>query len=287
MSFRSKILSGGFAVTGEIAPAKGVDERKIMDVASLLKDCVDAINVTDNQRACVRTSSLAVSKMLLDSGVDPVFQMTCRDRNRIGIQSDLLGAHMLGIRNVLALTGDHPSSGDHPSAMPVYDIDSTQLIQAIRGLNKGVDMEGNKLDGKTDFLVGAAFNPGAEDRDVELLRISRKMEAGAMFFQTQVVYDAEDFIGFMKEVPSNAKVLAGIVPLKSKRMADFMNEKIPGVSVPQRLIDELEGADNPVEEGISQAADIIREIRPYCSGVHMMALGSEKHVKTILDKAGV
>jgi methylenetetrahydrofolate reductase (NADPH) len=287
MGFRDRLCSGGFTVTGEIAPGKGVDRSRILRMADLLRGCVDAVNVTDNQRACVKTSSLAVSKILLDSGVEPVFQLTCRDRNRIGLQSDLLGAHMLGIRNVLALTGDHPSGGDHPSAMPVYDLDSTQLIEVIAGLNKGVDLEGNRLEEKTDFFVGAALNPGAGDIDVELLRVQRKLDAGAMFFQTQVVYNVDEFIDFMRDVPGKARVLAGIVPLKSKRMADFMNEKMPGVSVPKHLIDELGKSKNPMEVGIEQAAGIIRGLKPHCAGVHVMALGAEQHVKTILEKAGI
>ncbi len=287
MDYRKKVLRGDFAITGEIAPRKGVDPKGILSVADLLKDDVDAINVTDNQRACVRTSSLAASRILYDNDIEPIYQLTCRDRNSIGLQSDLLGAHMLGLRNILALTGDHPASGDHPNAKPVYDLDSTQLIKTIMKMNQGVDLEDNKLDEKTDFFIGAAFNPGCEDEEVELLRIKRKLDAGAMFFQTQVVYDIDAYRDFIKQASGKIRVLVGIVPLKSKRMAEFMNEKIPGVKVPESLINEIGESSNPVETGIEQASDLIRQIKPYCAGIHLMALGSEKHVHTILEKAGI
>jgi len=286
MNLMEKLRKGKFTVTGEVTPRKGADPRQILEVLSHLKGQVDAVNVTDNQRACVKASSLAVSKVLLDAGVEPVFQLTCRDRNRIGLQSDLLGAHMLGVRNVLALSGDHPTIGDNPLAKPVYDLDSTQLIEAISGLKRGEDMAGNKLDSNTEFFVGAALSPGAEDTEVELIKARRKIEAGAQFFQTQVVYDVDGFISFMKSMPKTP-VLAGIVPLKSVKMAQFMDEKIPGVSVPKMLMDELDHSKNPLETGINQAAEIIRSVKPHCSGVHIMALGQEQHVKTILEKAGL
>jgi methylenetetrahydrofolate reductase (NADPH) len=286
MSLKGKLRRGDFAVTGELAPGKGAAREAVMEAVEHLRGVVDAVNVTDNQRSCVRASSMAVSKVLLESGVEPVFQLTCRDRNRIALQSDLLGAHMLGIRNVLILSGDHPRGGDHPEAMPVYDLDSTQLLSAVKGLNGGCDMKGNMLSGATDFLVGAACDPGAGDLDVELERVRRKSEAGADFFQSQVVYDADGFKTFMKGA-KNAKVLAGVIPLKSKRMADFMNEKIPNVHVPKHLIAELERSEDPVETGIKQAAEIIRQVRPYCSGVHIMALGMQEHVGRILEDAGI
>ncbi|MFC2163181.1 methylenetetrahydrofolate reductase [Candidatus Altiarchaeota archaeon] len=287
MGFREKVEEGEFVITSEIAPRKGHDAGSILETAGFLSDHVDAINVTDNQRACVRASSLAASKVLLDKGIEPIYQATTRDRNRIGIQSDLLGAMMLGIRNILALTGDHPAGGDHPQAKPVYDIDSTQLLKLITMMNEGTDMEGNPLDSPTDFFPGAAFNPGAEDRDVELLRISRKMDAGALFFQTQVVYDADDYLDFMKEAPKGIRVLPGIVPLKSRRMAEFMNEKVPGVNVPKDLIAELDEGSDPLMTGLDQAARIIRAIKPHASGVHVMALGAQQHVAILLEKAGL
>jgi methylenetetrahydrofolate reductase (NADPH) len=286
VTFREKLFAGKFTVTGEITPHKGIQSERILSTLAHLRGAVDAVNVTDNQRSCVKASSLAVSKIVLDEGVEPVYQLTCRDRNRIGLQSDLLGAHMLGIRNVLALTGDHPSIGDHPGAKPVYDLDSTQLIAAVSGLNGGADLAGNRLDEKCDFLIGAALNPGADALDAEIMRAGRKIDAGADFFQTQVVYDVDSFGQFMKEMPKT-RVLAGIVPLKSKRMAEFMNDKMPGVSIPAEIIAEIGGSENPVETGIRQAAEIIKGVKPHCCGVHIMALGSEQHVKTILAQAGL
>ncbi|HHQ45099.1 MAG TPA: methylenetetrahydrofolate reductase [Candidatus Altiarchaeales archaeon] len=287
MSFRQKLEKGSFVVTGEVTPRKSGSAKGILKDVKALKDVVDAVNVTDNQRACVRASSVAVSKTVLDLGVEPILQATCRDRNRIGLQSDLLGAYLLGLRNVLALTGDHPSNGDNPGAKPVFDLDAVQLVKAIDGLNHGVDFEGNTFDDKTDFFIGAAANPGAEDLEVEILRVKNKIEAGARFFQTQVVYDVDAFKAFMKEVPSEAKILAGIVPLKSVKMANFMNEKVPGVNVPKALIDEIGSSKNQVDAGISQAAEIIREVKSSCSGVHIMALGLEERVKDIMALAGL
>jgi methylenetetrahydrofolate reductase (NADPH) len=287
MTFREKILSGRFAITGEMTPRKGASGEPILSTLSHLRGVVDAVNVTDNQRASVKASSLAVSKVLLDEGVEPIYQLTCRDRNRIGLQSDLLGAHMLGIRNVLALSGDHPTLGDNPLAKPVFDLDSTQLLEAIGGLNGGVDMAGNRLDGPCDFFAGAALSPLAQDTEVELLKAKRKLDAGARFFQTQVVYDVDAFKDFMSQMPKEARVLAGIVPLKSVKMAQFMNERIPGVTVPKDLMDELKESKDPLRRGIEQAAAIIREVKPHCSGVHVMALGSEQHVRGMLNLAGL
>ena len=287
MSFKDMLLSGKFTITGELAPSKGSDPAHIGDTLKWLSGCVDAVNVTDNQRACVKASSLAVSKMVLERGMEPIYQLTCRDRNRIALQSDLLGANMLGVRNVLALTGDHVSFGDHPTAQQVFDLDSARLVVAIRGLNEGHDMEGNHLEGKTDFLIGAVLNPGAMDLEVEVMRTERKVSAGAQFFQTQLVYDADAFKSLMKELPKGVRVLAGIAPLKSKRMAEFMNAKVPGVRVPKGMISELDRAKDPAEAGLKQAADIIRELRPHCSGIHVMAFGAEGRVRPLLELAGM
>jgi len=287
VTFKEKLLRGDFLVTGEIAPHKGVDPERILKTLGYLKGVVDAVNVTDNQRSCVRASALAVSKIILDAGVEPVYQLTCRDRNRIGLQSDLLGAHMLGIRTILALTGDHPLGGDHPDAKPVWDLDSTQLIAVAQEMNEGKDMRGNQLDKKTDFLIGAALDTNCEDMEVEALRVRRKLDAGARFFQSQVVYEVDRFRKLAKMLPKDAVVLAGIIPLKSKKMAEFMNAKIPNAKVPEDYIRELEQSKNQVETGVNQAAKIIREIRPHCRGVHVMALGSEEHVKTLLQEAGI
>lgn len=287
MSLKKKINSGKTTLTGEIAPGKTPSPGKVLGAAGRLKDYVDAINVTDNQRACVKASSLGVSKILMENGMEPVFQMTCRDRNRIGLQSDLLGAHMMGIRNILALTGDHPSAGDHPNAKPVYDIDSTQLIKTLTLLNQGLDMQENEVDGKTDFFIGAAFNPGADDTQAELLRVEKKIDAGAQFFQTQLVYDPEGFRQFISRLKGKASVLVGIAPLKSVGMAKFMDEKVPGVKVPENLISELAESKDPMQKGIEQAAEIIKQLKGCCAGYHIMSLGAEENVGKIIRLAGL
>ncbi|MFH0862541.1 MAG: methylenetetrahydrofolate reductase [Candidatus Altiarchaeota archaeon] len=287
MNFSDKLMRGEFAVTGEITPHKGVNPGRIREVAKHLIGVVDAINVTDNQRSSVKASSLAVSRLLIEWGGEPIYQLTCRDRNRIALQSDLLGAHMLGLRNVLIISGDHPAIGDHPDAKPVYDLDSVRLIETIGGLNQGRDMSGGRLDENCDFFAGAAVNPCAHDQEVELIKARRKIAAGAMFFQTQVVYDVDMFKAFMSQLPKEAKVLAGIIPLKSEKMADFMSTKMPGVSIPADVIAEIAKAKDPCKAGLDQAVRIIREIRPHASGVHIMALGLEEHVKTIISEAGL
>ncbi len=287
MSFRQNISSGKFTVTCEVAPKKSTHADEILETVREWDGLFDAVNVTDNQRACVRASSLVVSKLLFDNGVEPVLQMTCRDRNRIALQSDLLGAHMLGIRNLLAVTGDHPRLGDHPNAKPVYDFDSTQLIEAVVGLNKGVDHAGNKVEGSTDFLVGAALNPCSEDAEAELQNALRKIAAGAKFFQTQAVYDVDVFRDFVKQLPRDAVVLAGIVPLKSANMANFMNEKVPGVNIPEQMISELSKSSDPAVVGLNQAADIIRQVRPSCHGVHVMAVHKGFDLAQLLSLSGI
>ncbi|MBD3262418.1 MAG: 5,10-methylenetetrahydrofolate reductase [Candidatus Altiarchaeales archaeon] len=288
MNFKEKITSNQFVVTGEIAPQKGVDTSPVVSAMNLLRDHVDAVNVTDNQNACVRLSSLSACRILIDNDVEPIFQLTCRDRNRIALQSDLMGAWVLGVRNVLILSGDHPASGDHPSAKPVYDLDSIQLLGLVNNLNNGVDLEGNLLNNPTGFFMGAAANPGADDIESEVSRLEKKKNQGACFLQTQVVYDVDGFKKFLKAIkPLNISVLAGIVPLKSAGMARFMNENLPGVKVPGELISELETARDPVGVGVNQAARIIREIKPYCQGIHVMALGAEKQVPKLLREAGL
>jgi 5,10-methylenetetrahydrofolate reductase len=287
MNFRQKLDSGRFVVTGEVTPHKGINTTTIASCLEHLRPFVDAVNVTDNQRACVKASSLAVSKIILDLGVEPIFQLTCRDRNRIALQSDLMGAHMLGIRDVLALSGDHPCIGDHPGAKPVYDLDSSLLLEAIGQLNRGLDLEGHRLDEPAGFFAGASLNPAAKDREVELLKAMRKLGLGAKFFQTQVVYDVDAFIGFMKQMPKEANVIAGIIPLKSAKMARFMQERMPGVSIPSDLVAEIETSNNPMQTGIKQAASIISQIKTKTAGIHIMALGAEQHVGTILRESGV
>lgn len=283
--------SGTFVITAEAGPLKGTDVRELEEIAKVLKGRVTAVNVTDQQSSVMRLGSLAVCHLLKDWGVEPIFQMTCRDRNRIAIQSELLSASVLGIENCLALTGDLPSLGDHPQAKPVYDLDSVQLLSVITGLNEGHDMMGNELKGKTAFFPGAVVNPGADTEaayELQIMKMEKKIEAGAKFFQTQAVYNPDAFQKFMKRVEQyKIPVLAGVIPLKSAAMAKFMNKNVAGISVPQEMIDKMEKAENKAKTGVELAAGLIKELKGSCQGIHIMAIGWEKKVPEILDAAGL
>lgn len=291
MSLQAKLTAKEFAITAEVGPLKGTDTTEIEEVAELLRGKVDSANVTDQQSSVMRLGSLAVCHLLKDRGLEPVFQMTCRDRNRLALQSDLLSAHVLGIENVLALTGDLPALGDQPQAKPVYDLDSIQLLWAISRLNEGYDMVGNELKGKTSFFAGAVVTPEADTeakRELQLIKMEKKIAAGAKFFQTQAVYDVDSFARFMKSAEKfNVPVLAGVIPLKSAGMARFMNKNVAGVSVPEGLINKMAGAEDKVTAGIEIAASLIKELRDVCHGVHIMAIGWENKVPAILDTAGL
>ncbi|ALA57105.1 methylenetetrahydrofolate reductase [Nitrospira moscoviensis] len=278
---------GTFAVTIEYNPPKGTNIAPVLDNAKQLVGRVHGVNVTDNTAAVVRAGSLPVCRLLYELGHDPVMQLTCRDRNRIAMQSDLMGAHMLGIRNILCLTGDYPTVGDHKEAKPVYDLDSVQVMQLVQGLNAGRDMAGNKLDGSTDFLIGAAVTPEADPLGPMLAKFEVKVKAGAQFFQTQAVYNPDQFAGFMKAVrPFKVKVLAGILVLRNAKMAEFMNANIPGVSVPQEMIEELKAAGDKAEEaGVEIAVRTIKAVRPHCDGVHIMAIKATHRLADIIAKA--
>ncbi|MFC1966088.1 methylenetetrahydrofolate reductase [Chloroflexota bacterium] len=291
MSLRSVLESGKFAITAEVAPLKGTDTTELLEAAELLKGRVDAANVTDQQSSVMRLGSLVTCHLLKGKGLESVFQMTCRDRNRLALQSDLLSASVLGIENVLALTGDLPSLGDHPQAMAVYDLDSTQLLWVISRLNEGYDMVGNELQGKPNFFPGAVVNPGANTEasfELQLIKMEKKLNAGAKFFQTQAIYDINSFAKFMKRVEGfKVPVLAGIIPLKSVGMARFMNKNVAGVFVPEELIKKMADAEDKAQTGIQIAADLIKQLKGTCQGVHIMAIGWEKKVPQILDTAGL
>jgi len=291
MSLQPVFEAGRFVVTAEVGPLKGTDTTEIEEVAELLRGKVDATNVTDQQSSVMRLGSLAVCHLLKERGLDPVFQLTCRDRNRLALQSDLLSAYVLGIENVLAITGDLPLLGDHPQAKPVYDLDSVQLLWVIKRLNEGYDMVGNELKGKPNFFPGAVVNPGANTRaalELQLVKMEKKIEAGAGFFQTQAIYDPDAFAKFMKRAEGfNIPVLAGIIPLKSAGMARFMNKNVAGVFVPEELIEKMAEAEDKAQTGIEIAANIIRELKGMCQGVHIMAIGWEKKVPAVLDAAGL
>jgi 5,10-methylenetetrahydrofolate reductase len=292
VSFKSALESGQFVVTAEVGPPKGTDIKKILHEAEALKGKVDALNVTDNQSAVMRISSVSFCKLLLEMGQEPILQMTCRDRNRIGLQSDLLGASILGIKNVLCMTGDHPNAGDHKEAKPVYDIESVQLLRVVASLNAGRDMMGNELKGATDFYQGAVVTPESNPIEPQLMKFEKKIEAGANFFQTQAIYDVEKFKGFMnyaRKFP--VKILAGLVLLKSAGMANFMNKFVPGITVPQNLIDELKeaGKEKALDAGIDIMARHIKQLKAenICDGVHIMAIGAEDKVSEIMERAGL
>jgi methylenetetrahydrofolate reductase (NADPH) len=283
--------SGKFVITAEAGPLKGTDISEIEAVAKVLKGKVDAVNVTDQQSSVMRMGSLATSHLLTGWGLEPIYQLTCRDRNRIALQSDLLSAAVLGIQNCVALTGDLPSSGDHPEAKPVYDLDSVQLLSVIKGLNAGKDMNGNELKGKTDFFYGAVVNPGADTEasyELQILKMEKKVAAGAMFFQTQAIYDVKAFEKFVKRVEQyKVPILAGVIPLKSAGMAKFMNKSVAGISVPQSMIDRISKAEDKSKTGVEMCAELIKELKGMAQGVHIMAIGWEKKVPDILAAAGL
>jgi len=291
-----KILSAGhFAVTGELGPPKSADAKVILDKAVLLKGEVDAVNITDCQTAIVRTSSIASATLIKNKGVEPVVQMTCRDRNRIAIQSDLLGAWALGVKNLLCLTGDHQKFGNHPQSKNVFDMDSIQLVQAVRNMrDKKQFINGEEMDVAPSFFIGAVENPFATPFEYRALRLMKKIEAGADFFQTQIVYNIDKFKDWMAEVRKmgghkKAYIMAGVAPLKSAGMAKYMKKFVPGMDVPDMWIERMEKAKEPKEEGINICVDIINEMRKIegVAGVHIMAIEWEEAVPTIVERAGL
>ncbi|MCM8795424.1 MAG: methylenetetrahydrofolate reductase [Candidatus Omnitrophica bacterium] len=289
MTFKEKIKSGKFLVTSEIGPPKGIETGKILEDAQLIHERVDAINVTDLQSSVMRLGSLAVCVLLKQKGFEPIFQLTCRDRNRLALQSDLLSAASLGIENVLILTGDHPVLGDHPDAKPVFDLDSVQLLQVAKKLQVGLDMRGNKLEGRPPkFCLGAVVNPGADPLEPQIIKMEKKIEAGAEFFQTQAIYDLKVFENFLSRIKHlKTTILAGIVLLKSAGMARYMNKNVAGVSVPQDLIKEMEEAKDKVAKSIEIAASLIKALKPMCSGIHIMPIGWDRLVPQVLDASGL
>ena len=276
-------------VTSEVGPAKGIHTDQLLQDAELFRTRVDAINVTDLQSSVMRLGSLTVSYLLKQKGFEPIYQLTCRDRNRLALQSDLLSAAALGIQNISILTGDHPSLGDHPEAMPVFDLDSVQLLQVARRLESGQDMKGNKLEGAAPrFCLGAVVNPGADPLDLAIMKMEKKIAAGAEFFQTQAVYDIKIFENFIAKTKHlKTPIMAGIVLLKSAGMARFMNKNVAGVFVPDNLIKEMEEAKDKVAQSIDIASRLIKGLKPSCRGIHIMPIGWGKIVPRVLDASGL
>jgi 5,10-methylenetetrahydrofolate reductase len=276
-------------VTTEIGPPKGIETSRLLEEAALIRGRVDAISVTDLQSSVMRLGALAVCILLKQNNFEPIYQLTCRDRNRLALQSDLLSAAAFGIKNILLLTGDHPALGDHPEAKPVFDLDSVQLMKTAGDLQKGADMNGNRLIGEApDFCAGAVVNPGAKPLEPEIIKMEKKIASGAQFFITQAVYDIRIFERFLDKTKHfKIPVLAGMIMLKSSAMAYHMNSKVPGVCVPDCLIKEIEHAQDKHEQSILIASRLIQQFRQICSGVHIMPIGWNRFLPQVLDASGL
>jgi methylenetetrahydrofolate reductase (NADPH) len=289
-SLEEKIRSGAFVVTTELTPPKGTDLSELFARADALKGYADAVNLTESPRARMAVEPKSVAHLLKDRGIEPIVQITARDRNRIAIQADLLGAALLGIRNVLFMTGDNPKNGDHPDAKGVFDLTTLEMLAMARGLRAGRDLAGNELKGAPHLFLGATANPGAPDLAWEVDNTRRKIDAGAQFLQTQAIYDTDLLARYLDATKlAGVALLAGIIPLKSAKMAGWLNANVPGVRVPQALLEELEraGPEGEAAVGVDIAARTVRAVRKLCSGVHIMAIGWEHRIPEILSASGV
>ena len=296
------LASGNFALTGELGPPKSADREAVEKKANLLKDSVDAANITDNQTAIVRMSSWGAGLIAQECGLEAVMQITTRDRNRLAIQSDVIGASAMGIKNILCISGDHHSFGNHPTSRIVHDIDSVQLIATLKKMrdekkfDSGDDIRNTKKSELVEpkIFIGAAANPFADPMEFRVIRLAKKINAGADFIQTQVIYDMERFRKWMEEVRGydlhkKAYILAGITPLKSAKMAQYMKENVSGISIPDQIVERLSDAEDQKAEGINIAVEQLQELKEMegVSGVHLMAIGAEKSVPGIAEKAGL
>ncbi len=287
-TFSESLKSSNFVVTAELNPPKGTDLGVLFKHAEALDGKVYAFNLTDSAGANMTMAPIAAAHLMLDRGFEPILQVTGRDRNRIALEGELLAASALGVNNVLCMSGDPPGRGDHPDAVGVFDLRAETLLDAVTAMNSGTDMYGNELRGTPTLFAGAVANPGADDMDVELARMEEKVKRGAAFFQTQAVYDAAEFEKFMESARGfGVPVLAGMIVLKSARMARFLNDQLPGVSVPDGLIAEMENAKSRAETGVEITARLIRETRDMCDGTHIMAIGWESRIPDILESAGL
>jgi methylenetetrahydrofolate reductase (NADPH) len=287
-TFAESLKSGRFLVTAELNPPKGTDLGELLRKAESLRDWVDAFNLTDSASAIMTMSPLGAAKTLIDHGFEPIVQVTGRDRNRIAIQGDLLAGAALGVHTIVCMGGDPPGAGDHPDAKPVFDFDTLSLLRAAKALNNGTDFMGKALKGSPQYCIGAVANPGAPDLDKEIARMGEKVDEGAEFFQTQAVYDPEAFAKFMERAKAFGKpVLAGFIVLKSGDMARRLNATLPGVSVPEPIIAELDATADKAAKSVEIAGRVIAAVKPLCQGVHIMAIGWESRIPAILQAAGI
>ncbi|HTT00917.1 MAG TPA: methylenetetrahydrofolate reductase [Steroidobacteraceae bacterium] len=291
MSLQDKLAAKKFVVTTELTPPKGIDLTDLFAKAELLKPCVDAVNLTESPRARMAIEPKSVAHLLIDRGLEPIVQVTARDRNRIAIQADLLGATALGVGNFVFMTGDQPKNGDHPDAKPVFDLSTLEMLQAARSLGQGRDLGGNELKGRPQLFIGATANPGAADLTAEVENTRRKVDSGAQFLQTQAVYDPALLERFLSAARlGDVALLPGIIPLKSAKFAAWLNANVPGIRVPAELLQEMQSAaDSGREEsvGLALTVRLIRALRPLCAGIHIMALGWEAHIPQILRESGL
>jgi methylenetetrahydrofolate reductase (NADPH) len=286
-----RIRAGQFVVTGELTPPKGVDLGELLARAESLRDSVHAFNITESPRARMAVEPKSVGRLLLERGIEPIVQITARDRNRIAIQADMLGAALLGIENLLVMRGDPPNHGDHPEAKGVYDLETVDMLRAARCLARGRDLSGAELQGTPQLFVGATVNPGARDLAAEIANVKGKIDAGAQFLQTQALYDATALERFLAAAKiDGTPLLAGVIPLKSVKMAAWLNANVPGIRVPEVLLKEMDAAgaqQRETEAGIEIAARLVSSLKPLVAGVHIMALGWEEHIPQILRRSGV
>ena len=289
MSFKDALKSKKFTLTAEIFPPKGVDASEAIKKAVQLKGMVDAVNVTDNQRAVMRMNPIVLCHKLNHEGIDSILQMSCRDRNSMGISSDILAAYALGIRNVLSITGDYPIREGKVLAKPVFELDSVQLLDLIRKMEKGIDFNGSPLKGSPAFCLGSTVNPNSEQIELQIMKLKKKIDAGAEFIQTQVIYDIDVFKKFRDKVSSlgaggRLPLLLGIFPLKSFEMAKFMEEKVPGVKVGDKALKRMQNSKDPKQEGVQIAVETIKELKSYCDGIHFMTMNDVEVVKEIIGR---
>ena len=288
MTFAEILKSGKKVITAEVTPPHGTDINHFMNTAEILKPYVHAFNITDNQRALMRMSGLACAGLLVRRGLEPIWQLTCRDRNLLALQSDILGANALGVKNVLALTGDPVGAGETAGAKGVFQFEAVGLLNLLQKLNNGNDVNDKPLAGASNLFAGAVVNPGARAVDLQIKRLEKKQKAGAQFFQTQAIFSRQQMDDFMIKVrPTGAKIIAGVLLVRSLKTAMFLKNKVPGISVPDELLNTMEKSNNPEEEGIDFAAGLVKHYMQICDGVHLMAIRSEEKLVNVLSRAGV